>query len=106
MNQLKWEAYQTHMNNARYCHALGDDVACWWELLRAAEVNWTSNTPKQVQQRKLASQLWMIGGLIGNSKQLRYQLTDDDKHVRMMSNVLIYLEAVEKNLRLQMRNIK
>jgi hypothetical protein len=73
----------------------------YYELFKAAEVNWTSNSPKQQQQRKLASQLWRISGIKGVAGNLMFDLRDG-----RIATVHKLLHEIEQQLRHQMRNIK
>lgn len=75
----------------------------YYYLLLAAEVNWTSSTPKQQQQRKLASQLWRVTGVIGQLRQLKYEARSrDDYNLQAAFN---FLAAYEQDLRKEMKSL-
>lgn len=63
------------------------------------------SSPKQIKQRKLASQLWQLTGTIGAVKNLTWR-TDHQLTGLYLLAARKHLENAEKLLREQMKEIK
>ena len=93
---------QAHLGDARFWHSKGDDFRMWRSLLLMAEVSWAApSSARQIEQRKLASQLRQLTGCIGNLRALR-SLGPWDWYIE---RVITDLKFVENYLRNQMKTI-
>lgn len=65
---------------------------------------WKPRTARQIEQQKLASQLRSITGMIGQANYLRSN--GNGMVFYPLTNVIGYLQEVEKSIRHLMKNIK
>ena len=94
------QQFMLHLNEAREFYANGMEENCWYSLLLAAEVNWTSSTPRQREQRKQAARLWQLTGAIANIKHLQGWWTDLPPGVpSLLGAALEHLQEVDTRLR-------
>ncbi len=95
------ELAQIIFSAARVSHNDGFEQQSWHLLFKWAALSWRSSTPRQVEQRKLASQLRQLTGCIGNLRILH-----SDQWSFYTNRALNDLHSAEFILRQQMATIK
>lgn len=94
---------QLHIRDANYWHFRGDEFRMYRSLFLAAMIRWTPPaSQRQIEQRKLASQLRAITGCIGNLRSLQSR-TSWNFYIERACADLMFAESM---LRQQMATIK
>lgn len=90
---------------AKMCHEEGETVVVWDLLFKWAALNWTSNTPRQVEQRKLAATLWQLTGALGSIKNLNHRNLPAGCYF-LIGQAEDRLEAARDRIKAAMKTIK
>jgi hypothetical protein len=94
---------QLHIRDANYWHFRGDEFRMYRSLFMAAMIRWTPPaSQRQIEQRKLASQLRTITGCIGSLHNLQ-RAHGWNYYINRARADLV---SVEDTLRQQMATIK
>jgi hypothetical protein len=103
-----------YYNQACFHFVYGNETLLWEKLFLWAEADWElincqtryrkNTSPRQAEQQKLAGQLRLITGMIGQAKHLRY--TGNGVVFMNLDRAISDMRQIEANLRHLLSNIK
>ena len=100
MKKIDWEDWQVRLRAAYRFHELGEDAACWYELLmKEFEYYRPEPTEKQKRQQKLASQLWRLTGVYGQLRQMTYEFKDRKDLYSALAPIAVLIETVKEEMK-------